>query len=246
MNLFYPRTFLTAAIALVFAATPASALTTIQITGTIDSLVKTGGPPTIPPTFPISVNDPFTVTMIVDPAAPDVIDPGNPDLGGYVLSSFVVDVGPYSYQTSTGIAFLVGNDILAGPLDAIEVLTDASFGGAPAAAPSLNGFTYNPPDGDDSTIAFVLPPGTFSSDSLPDALGLMAANPGLFLANPASGFSFEFQGPDPTNVDNVAALADITNITVTTMQTGVPEPVTAILGLMGLGVLGMATRRRVA
>ena len=28
--------------------------------------------------------------------------------------------------------------------------------------------------------------------------------------------------------------------------TGIPEPVTAALGLMGLGVLGMATRRRAA
>jgi len=47
-----------------------------------------------------------------------------------------------------------------------------------------------------------------------------------------------FRGADGAVIDQLTWDSNV-------RQTGVPEPVTAALGLMGLGVLGMATRRRV-
>lgn len=169
-----------AAIAAVATASADAAPMSVVLTGEVYKVVAGNDP--APPGFPIAVGDPVAVTVIVDPATPD-LDPGDSSRGLYAAISTQLELGSFAYTTATGAGLeFVDNGVFpqGSPRDGVAVTVDTDGSdpalGAPAAAAQLDG-KYDLMIMDEAIVQFVLPPSTFSGDALD--LGLIESFAGV-------------------------------------------------------------------
>ena len=155
---------------------------------------------------------------------------GNLNNGDYTLSLSTVADAVGSVNTPNTFYALGGDN---------QLFSDTSLIGQ--AAPAVlsftgNPFAYDPSQGNlllDIQIAGISPgaePAFYDAHNSGDAGNIFGRAHNFDIIGQAGwGLVTEFVGRTPPTNNNA-----------------VPEPITATLGLMGLGVLGMATRRRVA
>jgi len=152
-----------------------------------------------------------------------------------------LELDAYLFKTWDGNAGGVGPDFfsLSGDVTFSETFTNhrgegQSYSTGPdvflnAAGTALSGFGDS-----NSTMVFF-------------GLGATSTGSSFIIPHTGSTFTVTFGGPtsqtdEQWGIDNV--LVTIDGDIPPVGNNGVPEPITATLGLMGLGVLGMATRRR--
>lgn len=161
---------------------------------------------------------------------------------------------PVMAATASGDLLLDTNDTYHVRMDTLvspdPLQTHVQYGVGAPTTPSI--VRINPSDDDDTQVLFELGLAAGQTQSLmlfaavtdpnsptavADAVGLASQLDGTLNQLDASGF---LVGLDPGLTNTIV------NYAGSGPNTAVPEPVTAALGVMGLGVLGMATRRRAA